>query len=67
VQLVEGGVPDPAAPKRVEFVSPPSQEVDLDRDHDVGDALRFRMLEDLYEDTEEAEAPGELLVAVGDK
>lgn len=63
MQLVKGGVPDPAVPEGVEFVSPPSQGIDLDSDHNVGD---LRMLQDLYEETEKAELAGELMVAVGD-
>jgi len=32
----------------VEFVSPPSQGLDLDADNDVDDPLRFRLLDDIY-------------------
>jgi hypothetical protein len=48
VQQGDGGVREPAAPGGVEFVSPPSSDPDLDIDHDDGNPLRFRKLDDIY-------------------
>ena len=68
-----GDASPPQQPGGVEFVSPPSQGLDLDADNDVGDPLRFRLLVDIYargaaplEDAEEGAAEGELLLAAGD-
>ena len=72
-QQAGGTPPEPAALGGVEFVSPPSQGLDLDADNYVGDPLHFRLLDDIYargaaplEDAEEGAAEGELLLAAGD-
>jgi hypothetical protein len=69
-----GDASPPQLPGGVEFVSPPSQGLDLDADNDVGDPLRFRLLDDIYargaaplEDAGGGTAEGELLLAAGDR
>ena len=68
-----GDASPPQQPGGVEFVSPPSQGLDLDADNGVGDPLRFRLLDDIYargaaplEDAGGGTAEGDLLLAAGD-